>query len=165
MTDPAAVRPGRDPLRRPTLMRAERPAPHLSRFFYELVGGPWHWVDRLPWTDRQWQEWAQVSELWTCWLDGAPAGYAELHPRDHEVELAYFGLAPGLSGAGLGGWLLTQVVNGAWTLPGTRRVWVHTCSLDSPAALPNYEARGFVRCGERIEPAAPTVALTGSPDR
>lgn len=25
----------------------------------------------------------------------------------------------------------------------TRRVWVHTCSLDHPNALPGYQARGF----------------------
>jgi hypothetical protein len=24
-----------------------------------------------------------------------------------------------------------------------RRVWVHTCTLDGPAAKANYEARGF----------------------
>jgi len=23
------------------------------------------------------------------------------------------------------------------------RVWLHTCTLDDPAALPNYVARGF----------------------
>jgi hypothetical protein len=28
---------------------------------------------------------------------------------------------------------------------GATRVWLHTCTLDSPVALPNYEARGFVR--------------------
>jgi hypothetical protein len=24
-----------------------------------------------------------------------------------------------------------------------RRVWVHTCTLDHPSALKNYQARGF----------------------
>jgi GNAT superfamily N-acetyltransferase len=151
MTEPSAVRPSREPARRPLLMRADRPAPQLSRFFYEMVGGPWHWVDRLVWTERQWQDWVEASELWTCWLDGTPAGYAELHPQGRDVELAYFGLVPQRCGSGLGGWLLTRVLQRAWRLPGTRRVWVHTCSLDAPAALPNYEARGFVRCGETTE--------------
>jgi hypothetical protein len=27
--------------------------------------------------------------------------------------------------------------------PAIRRVWLHTCSLDHPAALANYQARGF----------------------
>jgi hypothetical protein len=39
----------------------------------------------------------------------------------------------------------------AWCLKDTRRVWVHTCSLDGPAALPNYEARGMVRFAETTE--------------
>jgi hypothetical protein len=26
---------------------------------------------------------------------------------------------------------------------GARRLWVHTCSLDHPSALPAYQARGF----------------------
>ena len=26
---------------------------------------------------------------------------------------------------------------------GASRVWVHTCSLDGPTALANYQARGF----------------------
>jgi hypothetical protein len=27
---------------------------------------------------------------------------------------------------------------------GASRVWLHTCTLDSPRALPAYQARGFV---------------------
>ena len=32
----------------------------------------------------------------------------------------------------------------AFAVPGTLRVWVHTCTLDGPHALANYRARGFV---------------------
>ncbi|MCU1568825.1 MAG: hypothetical protein JWQ56_3762, partial [Pseudarthrobacter sp.] len=39
-------------------------------------------------------------------------------------------------------WSLTQ----RFDLPQVARVWVHTCSLDGPAALANYQARGFVIC-------------------
>ena len=42
----------------------------------------------------------------------------------------------------MGGALLSDAVRTAWTL-GARRVWLHTCSLDHPAALGNYQARGF----------------------
>ena len=38
-----------------------------------------------------------------------------------------------------------------WSLDGVRRVRVHTCELDSEAALSNYRARGFVVCGTSIE--------------
>jgi hypothetical protein len=30
----------------------------------------------------------------------------------------------------------------AWS-GGANRVWLHTCTFDDPAALPNYLARGF----------------------
>ena len=38
---------------------------------------------------------------------------------------------------------ITLVVADAWTLPGTKRVWLHTSTLDHPNALPNYLRRGF----------------------
>ncbi len=43
---------------------------------------------------------------------------------------------------GLGGFLLTHAVKEAWQVGGPR-VWLHTCTLDSERALPNYKARGF----------------------
>lgn len=46
---------------------------------------------------------------------------------------------------GLGGDLLTRALEEAWRLE-AKRVWVHTCSLDSPAALANYQARGVRLC-------------------
>jgi GNAT superfamily N-acetyltransferase len=74
---------------------------------------------------------------------GAPAGYFELerHPDD-SVEIAYFGLLPEFLGRGLGKHLLSRATEAAWAL-GPKRVWLHTCTLDDVAALPNYLARGF----------------------
>ena len=66
-----------------------------------------------------------------------------------EVEVASFGLLPGFPGRGLGGALLAAVIADAWER-GARRVWLHTCSLDSPAALPSYERRGFRRYHEEV---------------
>ncbi len=155
MTEPAVLRPGRAPDPAATLVRAGRPSPLLSRFFYRSVGGDWYWVDRIGWTHDQWQRWTDTPgyELWTCWSDGVPAGYFELDPsgRDGSVEIAFFGLLPGFAGLGIGGWLLGKAAHRAWALPGTTRVWVHTCSLDSPAALPNYLARGFTPCSTSLE--------------
>jgi hypothetical protein len=61
---------------------------------------------------------------------------------DDSVEIAYFGLAPGALGQGLGKHLLSYAVLDAWGMKPSR-VWLHTCTLDHPAALPNYLARGF----------------------
>jgi len=120
MTHPAQLRPGAAPRAEATFVRAGRPAPELSRFFYRAVGGDWYWLDRLDWTYDQWRAWvtAPGHELWTCWVDGVPAGYVELD-RQHEgdVEVAYFGLLPEFAGLGLGGWLLTRAVERAWEVP------------------------------------------------
>lgn len=155
MTDPAQVRPpGRSPDPLPMLVRAEEPAPELSRFFYGAVGAAWQWVDRRDWSMERWRAWVDrpEHELWTCWMGGAPAGYVELEAQaDGAVEVAYFGLLERFQGRGIGGWLLAAGLTRAWQREGTRRVWLHTCSLDGPQALPNYEARGLVRCGEYTE--------------
>ncbi len=64
-------------------------------------------------------------------------------PEDGSVEIAYFGLFPNAIGQGLGKHLLSCAVRDAWAL-GPSRVWLHTCTLDHPAALPNYKKRGFL---------------------
>lgn len=154
MTRPTELRPAEEPAPAPTLVHARRPAPELSRFFYRSVGGNWYWVDRLDWTMDDWLRWVDRPdhELWTAWLDGCPVGYFELDQQPEEaVEVAFFGLLAAWHGAGLGGWLLTEALRRAWSLPDVRRVWVHTCTLDGPAALTNYEARGLRRYAETTE--------------
>ena len=146
MRDPAWLVPARDPDESVELSRTRAQAAQVSRDCYRLVGGPWLWVDRLGWSDDQWQDWVDQPghELWTLRCRGTLAGYFELVPDGPgDVLLAYFGLVPGFEGRGLGGWLLTEALRRAWELPGTTRVWVHTCDLDGPAALPNYRARGM----------------------
>jgi ribosomal protein S18 acetylase RimI-like enzyme len=145
MTDPRALRPkafGRGDL---LIRRAETPCPELNRFLYTAVGGDWYWIDRLPWTYRQWLDYVSRPELqtWVAYLAGTPAGYFELEAQaDANVEIAYFGLLPQFLGQGLGGPLLTAAVERAWAM-GAARVWLHTCTLDHPTALANYQARGF----------------------
>lgn len=115
------------------------------RYLYSEVGRQYHWVDRLVWTDAQAREYLDdpAVSLWLLTVAGAPAGYFELkRDEDDGVEIAYFGLLPEFTGRGLGRHLLTEAVERAWEV-GARRVWLHTCTLDHPAALPNYLARGF----------------------
>lgn len=80
-----------------------------------------------------------------------PAGYFELEQQGPSVEVVYFGLMEGFIGRGLGGWLLTGALRRAWAVPGTERVWLHTCSLDGPHALANYRARGLEVTAESVE--------------
>ena len=121
---------------------------HFNRDLYFAVGEQWQWVDKQPWTDEQWEQYATAPELRTfgAYYDGQLAGYYELR-RDEEggIEIAYFGLLPKFFGRGLGGALLTNAIERAWgSNPVPARVWVHTCNRDHPQALANYLARGFV---------------------
>ena len=79
----------------------------------------------------------------TCWVEGVPAGSHELEEQGRSVEIVLFGLVERFFGRGLGGWLLTEALQRALSLEGVDRVWLHTCSLDGPAALANYQARGL----------------------
>ncbi|MEP5567575.1 MAG: GNAT family N-acetyltransferase [Halioglobus sp.] len=118
----------------------------LNRFLYQYVGGPWDWKEKLVWSDSQWQAYAESDSLrtWVAYEQGSPAGYFELERQpDDTVELKYFGLAESFIGKGFGGHLLTCAIDEAWRWGQTKRVWVHTCSLDHPGALSNYKARGM----------------------
>ena len=132
----------------------EEPRPDLSESFYRRVGGPWHWVDRRDWSTDQWTAWVDRPQhhLLICMRNGAEAGYAELEEQgDGVVEIAYFGLLPESIGHGMGRWWLARTIDHAWSLPGTSRVWVHTCDLDGPAALPNYLGRGLREHSRTVE--------------
>ena len=122
----------------------------FNRDLYFAVGEQWQWIDKRPWTDKQWREYAAAPALRTfaAYYGDTLAGYYELR-RDTEagVEIAYFGLLPEFIGRGLGGALLTSAIEAAWSRCGgiaPKRVWVHTCNLDHPKALANYQARGMV---------------------
>lgn len=144
MTGPAQLRPARAAARPFAARRAELPYPALNRFFYEQVGRSHYWTDRLAWTEEQWLSWLNRPELqtWIGYVCETPAGYFELEKQAAGVELVYFGLLPPFIGQGIGGALLTEAIGRAWAMD-TQRVWVHTCTLDHPAALPNYRKRGF----------------------
>jgi GNAT superfamily N-acetyltransferase len=117
----------------------------FNRFLYQLVGESWAWNDKLSWSDQQWRQYAEADDLrtWVAWCEGSPAGYFELQMQaGGAVEICYFGLAEKFIGRRLGGYLLTETIRKAWDW-GASRVWVHTCSLDHPNALANYQARGL----------------------
>ncbi len=114
------------------------------RYLYGETGRAHRWTDRLDWSDAQVR--AHVDDprtlLDVATVDGAPGGWFELRRGDNDVEIAYFGLLPEFIGRGLGAPLLRRAVRVALA-EGTGRVWLHTCTLDHPAALANYRARGF----------------------
>jgi GNAT superfamily N-acetyltransferase len=129
------------------LLHAQQPLVGFYRYLYAAVGSDIAWIDRLAWSDTQLATHLQrdsVTLLVLYWR-GSPAGYVELDRESSEpgTEVAYFGLMPLFRGRGYGKHLLSKGVEQAYQ-DGAKRVWLHTCTLDGPHAMPNYLARGFV---------------------
>ena len=127
------------------IVRAEKPAVAFYRLLYDAVGRDWHWVDRKLLSDEELGRIIHddLVEIYVLYVDKVPAGYAELdRRREHEIELAYFGIVPELTGRGLGRYLLDWTVRKAWSYD-PQRLWLHTCDLDHAAALPMYLSAGF----------------------
>jgi len=157
MQSPELLRPKRCPDARFQVRKQKEPNWVFNRDLYFTVGEQWQWIDKRPWTDAQWKEYAAGPELRTfvAYYDDVLAGYYELRResepdgRNTVVEIAYFGLLPEFIGRGLGGALLTSAIEEAWSPESIRgiapnRVWVHTCNRDHPQALANYQARGMI---------------------
>ena len=127
------------------LRRVERPDLAWYRDLYRRVGADWLWFDRLVRAD---DEVARIIghplvEVHALSHDGGDHGLLELDRRDPpDIELAYFGVTPELTGRGAGRWLMDRALELAWRHR-PRRFWLHTCTLDHPAALPFYLHSGF----------------------
>jgi GNAT superfamily N-acetyltransferase len=148
------LRPGSVPSEPHRIEAIMAPSAPFARFLYTAIGGHHHWTDRLPWSRARWDSHLSREHvhLYTLQLGGAPAGYFELEQQPRgQVQILYFGLLPEHQGRGWGRALLTRAVQVAWQLSETERVWVHTCTLDGPAALANYQARGFELFKEKTQ--------------
>jgi GNAT superfamily N-acetyltransferase len=127
------------------IIRARRPTLSFYRYLYGTVGAAWMWYERLQMSDEALARVIQdeAVAVYVLYLDGVPAGYAELDSRvPDEVELAYFGLIPEFIGRGLGQYFLDWAVDRAWASE-PRRLWVHTCNFDHPGAIAVYQKAGF----------------------
>jgi len=153
LTEPRAFRPStRAAADSPELRVVDESGCAVARWraLYHGVGAPWHWHDRDTWDDATLAARLARDEvrILTFHVAEALAGFAELERHaDGSVELVLFGLLREFTGRGLGAHFLGAAVDAAWTL-GAARVWLHTCTLDAPQALPNYLARGFVKFDE-----------------
>jgi GNAT superfamily N-acetyltransferase len=149
----------------PSQLRLDRwrtPDPERYRALFRRVGEPWLWFSRLVMTDP-----ALVRIIHDPGIEifavtdprGTECGMLELDFRSPgQCEIAYLGLVPALNGRGEGRWLMGRALALAWRA-GIERVWVHTCTLDSPRALGFYVAQGFVPYARAVETFAdPRVA-------
>ena len=136
------------------------------RAIYRRIGAEWLWSSRLLMSDEELASnvHSQDVEFYVLELDGIAEGIAELDFRTSgECEMAFFGVSSVLIGTGAGRWLMNRAIDKAWSRP-IRRFWLHTCTLDSPPALPFYIRSGFTPFRRRVE-IADDPRLTGSSPR
>jgi GNAT superfamily N-acetyltransferase len=137
-----------------TVVHARKPTVAYYRFLYDAVGRDYDWTSRKKLSDAELAALLHGPrlEVHVLMADGVPAGFAELdHCIEGEIELVQFGLMPEFIGQGLGKYFLHWTIDRAWSY-GPKRFWLHTCTRDHPAALPNYLKAGFVIYKEGLHP-------------
>lgn len=129
------------------------PDPNAYRQLYRAVGEDWLWFSRLQLSDADLT--AIIGhpdvEVYRMTDQAGGVGLLELDFRDSgQCELAFFGLSQALIGGPAGRWLMNRAIEGAWAHP-IKRFWVHTCTLDHPAALAFYIRSGFRPFQRQVE--------------
>lgn len=153
------------------LVRWKAPTPDKYRALFRRIGEPWLWFSRLVMADDDLVAIIHdpAIEIYAV-VDthGIEIGMLELDFRTAgQMGIGFLGLIPELSGKGHGQWLMGHVLALGWR-PGIKRLWVHTCTLDHPAALNFYRKNGFQPFARAIETfvdprVAGILAVTAAP--
>lgn len=115
------------------------------RALFKRIGENWLWSSRLMMADEKLSATLRHAdvEVYRLFRNESVAGLLELDFRNPgQCELAFFGLVPEEIGKGAGRFLMAEAIERAWARP-IERFWVHTCTLDHPAALSFYRRSGF----------------------
>ncbi|OJF96810.1 GNAT family N-acetyltransferase [Pararhizobium antarcticum] len=123
------------------------------RDLYTEIGAEWLWCSRLMMSDEELASHVHSPEVEVHLLevDGVAQGIAELDFRQAGMcEMAFFGISATQIGTGAGRWLMNRAIDLAWRHP-IERFWLHTCTLDSPQALPFYMRSGFSPFKRQVE--------------
>ena len=137
------------------LRRHERADPMWYRELYHRIGAPWLWFSRLRMSVDELRAVIHDPDVQVYSLvhRGRDEGLLELDFRSPGVcELAFFGISNALLGTGAGRWLMNRATEEAYARP-IAKLWVHTCTLDHPAALAFYRKAGFVPVSRQVEVA------------
>lgn len=176
-------RPRPRPLPQSPFALVRWPAPDSDKYraLFRRVGAPWLWFSRLVLAEEELRRILDdpgIEVYAATDRAGIEIGMVELDFRiPGQCALSYFGLVPELAGKGHGNWMMGHTLQLAWRKDITR-VWVHTCTLDHPAALGFYRRHGFVAFRRTVETfadpriagilprdAAPQVPLLGAVSR
>jgi len=134
------------PLENLHLEKVESADFQLNKFFYKEIGKKYRWIDRLTWSDKNWTDYLNTLGVVTYILKSNEdlVGYFEqnIYLQKCECEIAYFGILEEYIGKKIGAYLLSEAIKKSFET-GSKRIWVHTCSLDHKHALDNYLSRGM----------------------
>ena len=128
-----------------SLARWEKPPVAEYLALFRSVGEPWLWTSRLLMGEDEVRAIIHGSgiDLYVVRDGDAVVGFIELDFRHTgQCEIAFFGLIAAMNGKGHGRWMMNQALDKAWR-GDVQRVWLHTCTQDSPRALPFYQQCGF----------------------
>lgn len=136
----------------------EMRAPDVARYraIFKAVGEDWLWFSRLTLTEEALADTIATPEfeIFILMRAGRDIGLLELHRLpEATVKLAYFGLAAEAFGTGAGRFLMNEALERAFDRYKARRLFVHTCTMDSPGALEFYLRSGFKPYKRAIEVA------------
>lgn len=140
------TRPELSPSPQSELRLAPCPMPELDwyRNIYRRIGAEWLWFSRLTMPAHDLAAALAATEVYVL-RDGAgkDIGLLELDRREAgDVEIAFFGVIAEATGTGAAQYLIQAALQIAWQ-ENVDRVWLHTCTLDHPAAVKFYRKAGF----------------------
>jgi GNAT superfamily N-acetyltransferase len=125
----------------------------LYRTWFRAVGEDLMWFSRMIMSDEKLTSILSDPKVDSFALMRGDefCGLLELdYKPSPDAELAFFGLKKGLIGQGLGRALMDEGMRQAWAKPITR-LFVHTCTFDSPEAYPFYIRSGFTPYALNVE--------------
>ena len=128
------------------LEKVNPPNIEINKFFYKNIGKNHRWIDRLVWDNLKWTSYLNNKNVHTyvLKLDNELVGYFEVifDQSTNSSEIAYFGILENYIEKKFGGFMLSEAIKKCFELY-SKRVWVHTCTLDHKNALKNYINRGM----------------------
>ncbi len=128
------------------LEKVNPPNIEINKFFYKNIGKNHRWIDRLVWDNLKWTSYLNNKNVHTyvLKLDKEFVGYFEVisDQSTNSSEIAYFGILDNYIEKKFGGFMLSEAIKKCFELY-SKRVWVHTCTLDHKNALKNYINRGM----------------------
>ncbi len=140
--EPSGPRPDRADL---SVRRVPQPEIAWYRNLFRRIGEDWLWFSRAVISDAQLGRILRdpATEVHVLEKEGVALGMAELDRSvPGEAKIAFFGLVPEAIGTGAAQVLMWETLERA-RHTGAGRVWLHTCTIDHPAAIRFYLRQGF----------------------